>query len=97
VTARQDSPRRKETDEPARERFLREARAVASLQHPNICTLHDVGETGDGSIFLVMELLHGDRSRWRRSWTPASPWPTLSTRRTPLASCIATSSRRTSS
>src|SRR5262245_43685371 len=43
----------------ARERFEREARAIASLQHPNICTLHDVGETGDGRAFLVFELLEG--------------------------------------
>ena len=44
----------------ARERFQREARAVAALQHPNICTIHDVGETGDGQAFLVMELLQGE-------------------------------------
>jgi tetratricopeptide (TPR) repeat protein len=59
------------TSEPAaRERFLREARAVASLQHPNICTLHDVGETGDGSVFLVMELLHGETALQRAAQGP---------------------------
>jgi eukaryotic-like serine/threonine-protein kinase len=52
----------------ARERFQREARAVAALQHPNICTVHDVGETADGHAFIVMELLHGEtlQERLRR-------------------------------
>ncbi len=54
----------------ARERFLREARAVASLSHPNICTLHDVGETGDGEVFLVMELLHGETAQQRMGQGP---------------------------
>src|ERR1044072_567179 len=37
------------------ERFEREARAVASLNHPNICTLHDVGPN-----YLVMEFIEGE-------------------------------------
>ena len=42
-----------------RERFEREARAVALLRHPHICVLHDIGED-DGIAFLVMELLDGE-------------------------------------
>jgi serine/threonine protein kinase len=42
-----------------RERFRREARAISSLTHPHICTLHDVGEQ-DGVDFLVMEHLAGE-------------------------------------
>ena len=42
-----------------RERFEREARTVASLNHPHICVLHDIGEQ-DGIHFLVMEYLEGE-------------------------------------
>ncbi len=42
-----------------RERFEREARAVASLNHPHICTLYDIGEQ-DGIHYLVMEYLEGE-------------------------------------
>jgi serine/threonine protein kinase len=41
-----------------RERFERDARAVSSLNHPNLCVLCDIGEEG-GVGFLVMEYLEG--------------------------------------
>ena len=43
----------------AKQRFDREARAISSLNHPNICTMHDVGHR-DGIDFLVMEFLEGE-------------------------------------
>jgi serine/threonine protein kinase len=43
----------------ALERFLQEARALSSLNHPNICTVHDVGDF-EGQHFIVMELLQGE-------------------------------------
>ncbi len=46
-------------DETARKRFWREAKAAASVNHPNICQLYEVGEE-KGSLFIAMELLDGE-------------------------------------
>src|SRR5439155_18667674 len=45
--------------EDLRARFEREARAVASLNHPHICTLHDIGNQ-DGIGYMVMEYMEGE-------------------------------------
>ncbi len=46
-------------NETFRRRFLREARAAARLSHPHIIQVHDVGETPEGDVFVVMELVAG--------------------------------------
>ncbi len=46
------------TDELARARLLREARLAASLNHPHICTIYEVGETA-GQLYIAMELVNG--------------------------------------
>ena len=76
-----------------RERFEREAKAIASLNHPHICTLHDVGHQ-DGIDYLVMEYVEGETLAARLAKGPlpldqvlSMPLrlPTLSIRRTEKA------------
>ena len=47
------------TDRHYRARFIREARAVSALSHPNIAMVHDYGETSSGQPFIVMEYVKG--------------------------------------
>jgi eukaryotic-like serine/threonine-protein kinase len=46
-------------DDTARKRFWREARTAASVNHPNVCQLYEIGEEG-GELFIAMELLEGE-------------------------------------
>jgi TolB-like protein len=47
-------------DPEAKQRFVHEAKAASALDHPNICNVHDIGETDDGQIFIVMAYYNGE-------------------------------------
>jgi serine/threonine protein kinase len=59
-------------DQGAIDRFLREARLAASLNHPHVCTVHEIGEHG-GEYFLVMEFLEGEPLDQRLMSGPLRP------------------------
>ena len=47
-------------DETAKQRFRQEAQAASALDHPNICTIHEINETADGQLYLVMAHYEGE-------------------------------------
>ncbi|HEY3568808.1 MAG TPA: protein kinase [Thermoanaerobaculia bacterium] len=57
-------------DPEAKSRFLQEARAASVLDHPNICTIHEVGETDDGRLYLAMPYYDGETLRRRIERSP---------------------------
>lgn len=61
------------------ERLLKEARSAGSLQHPNICTIHEIGQTDDGRPFIAMALYEGETltERLRRGPLPVEEAVTI--------------------
>lgn len=44
----------------AKDRFVQEAQAASALDHPNICTIHEINETDDGQLYIVMACYEGE-------------------------------------
>jgi serine/threonine-protein kinase len=63
-------------DPSAKERFLREGRAAGQLDHPNLCSIYEVGETEDGQLFLAMALYDGETLKERIERVGALPLAT---------------------
>jgi serine/threonine protein kinase/tetratricopeptide (TPR) repeat protein len=51
------------SDPDARERFTQEARAASALDHPNVCTIHEIEETDDGRLYIAMGCYEGESLR----------------------------------
>lgn len=56
-------PQHANEDPLARERFVREAKAASALEHPHICTIHEIGETDDGQLYICMAFYDGPNLR----------------------------------
>jgi serine/threonine protein kinase len=52
-------------DEEAKQRFIHEAQAASALDHNNICTIHEIGETDDGQMFIAMACYEGETLKSR--------------------------------
>lgn len=64
-------------DDRARERFVHEARASSTLDHPNICTTYEIGQTEDGQIYIAMALCKGESLKQKIRSGPLGPEETL--------------------
>ena len=77
-----------------RRRFLREARAIAAVRHPNVVTIHDVVGLADGTPVLVMDLLQGESLREKLSREGTIPLPELARLLLPAISAVGTAHAR---
>ena len=59
-------------DADAKQRFVHEAQAGSALDHPNICTIHEIDETPDRELFLTMAYYEGETLKHRASSTVTS-------------------------
>lgn len=65
------------SDPDAKERFIHEAQAASALDHPNICTIHEIGETDDGKLFITMACYEGETLKEKIARGPVSIEETL--------------------
>ena len=77
-------------DREAAARLRHEARVAASVEHPNVCEVFDVGRLDDGSPFVVMERLHGRTFAGRLKADPCMAWPELRELALQVLSALAT-------
>ncbi len=64
-------------NERARERFVHEAQAASALDHPNICTIHEIDETEEGQMYIAMAFYRGESLKERLSKSPLNLKDTL--------------------
>ncbi len=60
-------------NEAARERFTQEAQAASALDHPNICTVHEINETEDNQVFIAMACYEGESLKDKIAKGPLEP------------------------
>ena len=60
------------TDEQAKRRFVHEAKAASTLDHPNICAIHETGETAAGQLFIAMAYYEGETLKEKIARGPLS-------------------------
>ena len=60
-------------DEEAKKRFIQEAQAASSLEHPNICTVFEIDETDDGRMFMAMPCYEGQTLKERLENAASGP------------------------
>ncbi|MEJ2636747.1 MAG: protein kinase [Calditrichia bacterium] len=54
-------------DEEAKSRFIHEAQAASALEHPDICTIHEIDETEDGQMFIAIACYEGESLKDKRN------------------------------
>jgi serine/threonine protein kinase/tetratricopeptide (TPR) repeat protein len=65
------------TDSSTKERFIHEARSASALQHSNICTIHDISETDEGRLYIVMDYYEGETLKKKIERSPLQLQETL--------------------
>ena len=65
------------TDELSKERFIREAKAAAAVEHESICAIYEIGETDDGQTYIVMPFYEGKTLKEMIAEGPVDAYKTL--------------------